>query len=431
MKRLLLILFIGFTGGKAWSQTIFTSLQQVLDYADKNSKVLQQSKLDEELSDKDRQLLKSTLSPKANFYSTADFYPIIPSQVIPDIFNGGNGEKFRKVQFGLPINFTTGVELSMPLVNFEKWETLKKAALQTQQAKWKTETDKERLHNQLTDLYYKILVAQEYVQLNKENERVSNELLQLMELRNKEGTVNPSDYNRAKNLSLDIQAASIEYEKAYNSYLNAFKSFLFFPADEDVRVKDSLSPSMNIPQAVSIDLRPASKQATVMVKIAEQGIREAQKATLPKLSLSSRYYYQFGIKPGVNSQTVQFDASTIGLRLDFPLFQGGYYRTSQQKAKLQLQSAKLNEENVRQNLTKEQRDWWISFTAAQKKASVLEQKVQVTADNLRIAQLSMKEGVMEYDEFSNIFIENIRARIDRVQNLGDATIYQLLLTQNK
>jgi len=42
------------------------------------------------------------------------------------------------------------------------------------------------------------------------------------------------------------------------------------------------------------------------------------------------------------------DASTIGLRLDFPLFSGGYYHTSQEKAKLQLQTAKLNEEQVKE-----------------------------------------------------------------------------------
>jgi outer membrane protein TolC len=166
-----------------------------------------------------------------------------------------------------------------------------------------------------------------------------------------------------------------------------------------------------------------------MVRIAEQSIRETQKARLPKLSLNSKYYYQYGIKPGNNSQTIHFDASTFGLRLDFPLFAGSYYRISEQKAKLQLQAAQLTEEQVKENLSKEEKDWWIELTAAQKKSSLLDQKVQVTEDNLRIAQLSMKEGVMEYDEFSNIFMEHIKARIDRIQNLGDGMIYQILLTQ--
>lgn len=255
--------------------------------------------------------------------------------------------------------------------------------------------------------------------------------MKLITQRRKEGVVNPSDYNRTQNLSLDIQAASIEYEKAYNSYLNAFRSLLFLPANEPVTIQDSLSFTDTSPQAIPVDQRPASQQARLMIKIAEQSIREAQKAALPKLSLNSRYYYQFGIKPGAQSQTVQFDASTVGLRLDFPLFSGGYYRTAHERTKLQLQSARLNQEQVNENLAKEQNDWWIGWNAAQKKAALLDQKVRVTADNLRIAQLSMKEGVMEYDEFSNVFIEYIKARIERVQNLGDAALYQMLLTQNK
>lgn len=431
MKPLLLLFLVCELAGKAYSQTIFTSLQQVLSYADTSSRVLRQSVLDEQVAGKDEALLKSTLSPKINFYSAAEYYPVIPSQVIPDIFNGGNGDKFRKVQFGLPLNFTNGLELAMPLVNFEKWETLRKATLQTEYAKWQTVTERERLHNQLTDLYYKLLVAQQYVQLNKENEKVSDELLQLMELRKKEGTVNPSDYNRAKNLSLDIKAATIEYEKAFNLYLNSFKSILFLPSNADVEIKDSLSLLPITPQAVPVDQRPAAIQSALMVRVAEQSIRETQKAMLPKISLSSRYYYQQGIKPGTNAQSLGFDASSTGLRLDFPIFAGGYYRTSQQKAKLQLLSAQLMHEQVKQNLSREEKDWWTGFHTAGKKLSVLDQKVQVTADNLRIAQLSMKEGVMEYDEFSNIFIESIRAKIDRVQNLAEVIVYQLLLTQNK
>jgi hypothetical protein len=93
MKRILLILLLSVIAEKGWSQTTFTSLQQVLDFSDKNNRLLQQDQLDEQVSTKDQDLLKSTLSPKVNFYSTADYYPIIPSQVIPDIFNCCNGEK--------------------------------------------------------------------------------------------------------------------------------------------------------------------------------------------------------------------------------------------------------------------------------------------------------------------------------------------------
>src|SRR5215208_947132 len=146
MKKLLLVLLLGNLTREAMAQTIFFSLQQVLDHADKNNLVLKQAKINQQISVKDESLARTALVPRINLFRTADFYPIIPSQVVPDRIFGGSGDKFTKVQFGLPLNFSTGLEFSMPVINFEKWETLKKMAWQTEQARWSTETEKERLH---------------------------------------------------------------------------------------------------------------------------------------------------------------------------------------------------------------------------------------------------------------------------------------------
>lgn len=429
MKPFLVLLTSLFITETALAQTVFTSLDQVLEYADKNSKFLQQSKMGHQLSRIEEALVQSGFKPRINFYSTADYYPIIPSQVIPDIFNGGNGDHFRKVQFGLPLNFTSGLEFSLPVLNFEKGAILKQAALETEQLKWKTESDKDRLHQLLIELYYKLLMTKELLKLNKENETVSAESLHLMELRKKEGTLNQSDYNRAKNLSIDLQTLVEEYEKAYQIYLNAFKSLTFIDEKEKVEINGNLTLSPFIPEPTSANQRAAVIQASFLVKLAEQGMEQAQKRCYPKLLLTGRYYYQYGLKSGSNSQSFHFDAALVGLRLDYSIFNGGYNRTQKEKAKLQFQSAQLGLEITKENVNKEQRDWWIYYTTAKKKALLLDQKVQTAGDNLRIAELSMKEGVIEYDQFSNIFMDYIKVRIDRLQNLSDAVIFQTLLTQ--
>src|SRR5215217_7024481 len=185
MKQVVMILLFTILVEEGQAQRIFTSLQQVWEYADKNNLTLQQRKLDQETSEKDQQIARSGLLPRINFFSTADYYPIIPSMIVPDKVIGGTQNKFTKVQFGLPLNFTTGAEFSMPLINFEKWESLKKAAFQTEGVKWNTEAEKEKLHNQLTGLYYKAVLTQELLQLNKENEQVMDSLLQMLNKRRK------------------------------------------------------------------------------------------------------------------------------------------------------------------------------------------------------------------------------------------------------
>jgi outer membrane protein TolC len=182
------------------------------------------------------------------------------------------------------------------------------------------------------------------------------------------------------------------------------------------------------PQAPPLNSRPGWKQAEAAVAVAEQQKKESQKAALPKLSLNARYTYQWQLKPSIGQQ-VSFDFSNIGLRLDFPLFQGSFYTTSRQRSEQQWQLAKLNQQQTANDLTRQQSEWWNAYHAARKKDALLQEKVAVAADNLRIAQLNMKEGVMEFEEFNNIFQEYNKAKMDFLQNTSDGIVYQLLLTQ--
>jgi outer membrane protein TolC len=182
------------------------------------------------------------------------------------------------------------------------------------------------------------------------------------------------------------------------------------------------------PQAAPLSSRPGWKQAEAAVAVAEQQKKESQKAALPKIALNAKYTYQWQLKPSAD-QHVNFDYSSIGLRLDFPLFQGSFYTASRQKSEQQWELAKLNRQQAANDLTRQQSEWWNGYNAARKKAALLQEKMAVAADNLRIAQLNIKEGVMEFEEFNNIFQEYNKAKMDYLQNTSDGIVYQLLLIQ--
>jgi len=131
MKRVVGIWILVFFTGSIIAQVKFSNLDEVLSYADKNSLVGQQASLQQNISKKEEAINKSGLLPKLNVFGTADYYPIIASQVIPQAFFGGSADKYTKVQFGLPYSFSSGVELSVPIINFERWEQLKRFKLQT------------------------------------------------------------------------------------------------------------------------------------------------------------------------------------------------------------------------------------------------------------------------------------------------------------
>jgi outer membrane protein TolC len=115
--------------------------------------------------------------------------------------------------------------------------------------------------------------------------------------------------------------------------------------------------------------------------------------------------------------------------LGVPLFAGNYYNIAQKKSKLVLEMAKLKEQQTVYDIEKEQADWRNHYTAAANKNKILQKKIAATSDNLRIANLAVKEGVMEFEEFNTIFQEWSKAHVEYLQNLNEGLLYQFLLTQ--
>ena len=423
------LLFVSLAAG---AQQSFSSLQEVLQYADKNNAAIRQAQLQPQSAQQDVTIQASGLYPKVNVYATGDYYPIITTQVIPAEAFGGPAGTYRKVQFGLPYVFAAGAELSMPVINLEKWAQLQKSRHMYEQAQWNSKAAIENLHIQAIQAYYQVLATEAVLQLNHENMTITDELLRIMQQRLDNGVLNPADYNRSKNLNLDVQSSDVAYRKTLQQSRNNLNTLLNIPVTDAVSLHDSLM-GFNWPlpeELADVNHRPGMMEANAKLSVAESALSESKRGGLPKLSLNGRYAYNFQSKFESGSQDVNFDVSSVGLRLDVPLFQGNYYRAGQKKNTVLLQSAELEKERVLHALEQQQADWTNQYRSAYERKNILQQKVEVAGENLRIARLNMNEGVMEFDEFNNIFTEYNRARMDYLQNLADGILYHLLSTQN-
>lgn len=411
------------------AQVAIDGLDELLRFADKNSPAAQQAVLQPQLAKEDKQVQASVLYPRVNAFATGDYYPILATQLIPAEALGGTPGTYLKAQFGLPYVFAAGAELNVPVINLSNWAKLSRAKAQYEQSVWSSRKVLEELHLQLIQAYYQTLVTKEVVGLNEENEETADELLRIMTERNEQGVVNPADYNRTKNLQLDVKTARIGYEQTLQQAYNNLNAIL---TTDSIVLNEELSdfdwPVMY--EGAEVSNRPAWQESILKVRTAELSLRESRAGGLPDLSLNSRYTYnmQTNFEPGFDN--IDFNVASVSLRLNVPLFQGTYYHSMAQKSRLQLQSAQLEQERTQAMLTQQQEDWLAQYNAAYKKHKILEEKVTTAKDNLRIAQLNIKEGVMEFDEFNNIFIEYNRTRMEYLQNIADGILYHLLSTQN-
>lgn len=426
--RFLYTLFIVMAFLPVQAQVAIGSLEELLGYADKNSPAAQQAHLQPLMSKKDKQIQSSVLYPRVNAFATGDYYPILATQLIPAEALGGTPGTYLKAQFGLPYVFAAGAEVTVPVINLENWEKLSKAKTQYEQSIWDSKVAIEDLHLQLIQSYYQALVTKEVLKLNEENEATANELLRIMSHRNEQGVVDPANYNRSKNLSLDVKTTRIGYTQAMQKSVNGLIAIL---NTDSIVLKEELSdfnwPAMY--QAGDVTNRPAWQQAALKVKTAELGLRQSRSAGLPELSLSGRYTYNMQTNFEPNFSNIEFNIASVSMKLNVPLFRGNYYRAAKQKTKIQLESAKLEQERTQALLTRQKEDWLAQYNAAYNKQKVLEEKLSNAKDNLRIGKLNIKEGVMEFDQFNNIFMEYNKARMEYLQNLADGILYHLLSTQ--
>jgi outer membrane protein TolC len=411
------------------AQTRFTGLEELLRYADKNTVTARQTLLERSVAELDHSIARSGVLPKLTVYGSGEYYPVLATQLIPESIFGGAPDKFRKVQFGLPFAVSTGAEITVPVINLEKWAQLEKSRLLQMQTNWSGEARMEDLHIQLTEFYFQALLSGALVQLNAESIRIAKQLMTVMDERKKSGILNPSDYNRSSNLELDVEAGGPTYEKLMRQSTIALRALLNLPDSSTIEIADSLD-SFSWPLLAenrNLNDRPGWKEAEARVKVSEQTLLESRRSALPKLSFYGRYSYNWQFK---DAQTAAFDVSTLGLRLDYTIFNGSNIRNQQKKNLLLLQSAQLQREGTRSSLTRQEQDWENGYFTAFQKRMILDQKLAVAKDNLRIGVLNLDEGTMEFDEFYNIFMDYVRARQDQLQNLSDGILYYVLITHN-
>lgn len=429
--RFLHLLILSAISSHALGQVKVNNLSELMQYADKHAPVALQAGLSPKMSKQDVDMQASGLYPKINVFGTGDYYPIIATQVIPAEVLGGKPGTYLKAQFGLPYVFAAGAELTMPVVNLEKWAQLSKAKSAYSQSQWNSKAALENFHIQLMQTYYQALATKDVLALNDENAETTAELARIMADRFQNGVVNPADFNRTKNLDIDVKNSGYNYDKQLQQAYNNLGAMLNLK-DDSLQLSESLLDFKwpLLQQVGDATMRPAWKEADAKLKTAEFALRESRTGGLPRMSLTSRYVYNMQSKFETSGGNVEFNTANVGVRVDFPLFQGMYYRSSINKSKLLLESARLEQDRTQATLTQQQRDWFALYQAAFNKHTALQEKVQNASENLRIAKLNIKEGVMEFDEFNNIFTEYNRAKMENLQNLADGILYYLLSTQN-
>lgn len=214
----------------------------------------------------------------------------------------------------------------------------------------------QQIQNIMADImvtYYDIVRQQNYLKIIENTLEVSNQKLEILDVKNKVGMADAaemlqaqSDVNSAEQ-QLELQKLLIEQNKSDLLQLISARKQHSFQISDSIQVDrtlqlDSILGSLNR----NTQLLTAEQQ----IQVNEQLVKEVSAQRYPSVKLNAGYdYYQADINSG-NTLLNRNYGPSAGLSLQIPIFNGTIYKTQADIARINVTNARLEKENLTYSL---------------------------------------------------------------------------------
>jgi outer membrane protein len=266
-----------------------------------------------------------------------------------------------KIQFGNQYN--TNLVAQVDQVLFDRSISVAKEAskVNTLIADLKLLQNNETIVYNTTMAYYQILTYNEQEKLLVENAKKYDELLRILQLQYEKGVAKKIDYDRMKVSQNNIKSQLALLKTNKELALNKLKYAMGMDLSNKIAINDSLDYSMQVSMPIGNQLDVKNildfKIQSNNIALQQFDVERRKFAFYPTLAGYARYGAQtFGNEFG-KSFTNWFDYSSIGLKLNIPIFDGN-------KKKSQLSQSKLSLLNAQENLKLSERNYELQFQNA-------------------------------------------------------------------
>jgi outer membrane protein TolC len=346
-----------------------------------------------------------------------------------------------RVQFGNQYN--TNLVAQVDQVLFDRTVSVAKEAnkVNTLIADLKLLQNNENIVYNTIMAYYQILTFNEQEKLLVENEKKYEELLRILQLQYEKGVAKKIDYDRMKVSQNNIKSQLSLLKTNRELALNKLKYAMGMDLSQNISINDSLDYSMQVSMPVANQLDTKNlldfKIQSNNIALQQLDVERKKFAFYPTLGAYARYGGQsFGNEFG-KSFSNWFDYSSIGLKLNIPIFDGN-------RKKSVLAQSKLSLLNAQENLKLSERNYELQFQNAntalfRSYTSMNDNKLNLdlAADILKNTSLQYQKGTASLTDFLNSdysykeaqsnyissLLSFLTARVDFEKSQGNLSIY--------
>ena len=419
----ILILFISaktFTvnaqAAKADSLLQQATLENVIQYAISHQPVIQQSLLDEEITE---QQIKNKLAdwyPQINFnYNFQHNFQVTTSVI------GGN-----PVKLGVDNVSNAQLTLRQNIFNADVLLANRSKGDVRLLAKQNTTSNKIGLASDVAKSFYSVLATMQQIKVAEGDIARLERSLQDAYNQYKAGLADKIDYKRTSIALNNTRASKKSNEALLKARTESLKSLIGYPENADFNiVYDSLQMEKEVVldtlQIPSYNNRIEFQLLETQRRLQESNVNYNKWAYLPTLSANGAYNLNYQDNNFGNVYSNNYPNSYAVLSLGMPLYQGGKRKANTRRAKLELKRTDWDIINLKQSVNAEYAEALASYKSNFANYSALKENVALAQEVYDVIQLQYKSGIKTYLEVITSETDLQNARINYINAL-----YQLL-----
>jgi outer membrane protein len=277
---------------------------------------------------------------------------------------------------------------------------------------------------QVQEVYLGILRSESLQTVAEDAVKDAEENLRVAQAKFTAGSVPRFDVLRSEVNLASAQQNQVEAKNGVDLAKSSFNRVLGESVNQPVEVeKPSEAPLSAIAplednQQIALKRRPEILRDQASAKAAEKGIKIAKAGLLPSMTIIGNQNYNAN-PGGLGGQKSSWN---VNAALTLPVFDRGRTRARIDEARADTASARLSEENTRQQVMLEVRQAQLNITAAEERLKVTEKDVEQAKEALRLAQLRYQAGISTPVEVIDAEVALTSSKTNQVNSYYDLLI---------
>lgn len=423
MKKPLLILFVLLSCVSVKSQVVFSSFQEVRNYADQHSASIRISEAQQEVNANREKQSRSFLYPSVN--ASAGFNDNItlqPTLVPAKLFNPNAPEgSFEEMTFGKTYLYTTSIQAQWNVLDFQKIFAIKTSEFQSEAGKLNTEINRFNTYNQLASVYYSILLAQKSLEIDEKNANVTKRMLSNASEKYQKGIISESDLNRVSIQHLQNEKKIKTTESNLDQLYRQLQSILNLR--EEIQISDLGTDEDHIINSDFQAVHPEILFQEKQIDISKSLLKQSEAMRYPTLGLVYQYNHNWATDhfmdfSNVNNLPQQF----FGVKLNLPLFNGFSIHQKIKESQTELKIQQMQLENTKIVKDKEDEILKIQYDQSIADLEKTTEILQLQQQNDIHTQNKYESGIISLDERLDRYSDLLSAQYDYLRSLSDFSL---------